>query len=510
MSVSAVKHASVWIETGPEQPPLPSLEEDVRADVAVVGAGIVGITTALLLAEGGARVVLVEGNRVARGVSGHTTSKVSSQHGLVYDRLRSDFGADGARIYGQANEAALAWIAERVEQDGIACDFRRQASFAYVISGSERPSIEREVEAALEAGLPATLVEETPLPFEVEAAVRFDDQAEFHIRKYLLALVEQLTADGLCRVYERSHAVEIDLNDTCVVKTPGGRVVADQVVVATHYPFLDRSFAFARVHPQRSYALACRIDGSPPEGLHISGDSPTRSVRAVPVGGEELLLVGGEGHRTGTGGDTEERYGNLERFARKYWDVTSIDFRWSSQDNTTIDGVPYVGPLNPWTDRIVMATGFAKWGITGGTAAARLLADRLLGRPNEWARLFEPNRLGPLASAARSFVKENAEAGVHFVGDRVTKPGRRSIEDLEPGEGDIVQMDGEKVAGYRDEEGALVAVSTECTHLGCQVNWNRAERSWDCPCHGSRFAPTGEVLHGPAVHRLERKPLERA
>ncbi len=336
--------------------------------------------------------------------------------------------------------------------------------------------------------------------------MRFDDQAEFHVRKYLLALAEQLSGDR-CQVYENSHAVEVDTDEHCLVKTPGGRVTADQVVVATHYPFLDRSLAFARVHPQRSYALACRIVGPPPEGMHISADSPTRSVRAIPLEGEELLLVGGEGHKTGTGGDTEERYRRLEQFAREHWTVVSVDYRWSAQDNTTIDGLPYVGPLTPRSDRVFMATGFAKWGMTNGTAAASMLADRLLGRENPWAPTFDPNRFKPLA-AAPTFVKENAQAGLRFVSDRITKPGARSIHDLRPGEGDVVELEGEKVAAYRDEQGELVAVSARCTHLGCQVNWNTAERSWDCPCHGSRFAPTGDVLQGPAVHRLERKPIE--
>ena len=198
--------------------------------------------------------------------------------------------------------------------------------------------------------------------------MRFEEQAEFHIRKYLLALAEQLPAPAA--VFERSHAVEVDDDERCVVKTPGGRVEADHVVVATHYPFLDRSLAFARVHPQRSYALLCRIAGAPPDGMFISGDSPTRSVRAVPVDGEELLLVGGEGHRTGEGGDTEERYRALERFAREHWDVQAVEYRWSAQDNTTLDGLPYAGPLTPLNRRVLMATGFAKWGITNGTAAA--------------------------------------------------------------------------------------------------------------------------------------------
>ena len=489
---------SLWLETGPEVPPFPRLEQDITADVAVIGGGIVGVTTALALHEAGVHVVLLEADRIGHGVTGHTTAKVSSQHGLIYARLRAKHGADAARTYGAANEDALAWIAARVERDGIDCDFRRRASYAYVTSEDDRGKVEAEALAAAEAGLPATLVETTPLPYPVAAAVRFDDQAEFHAHKYLVALARQLP---MAQVYEDTRAVQAG----DVVRTPGGRVTAEHVIVATHFPFLDRSLAFARVHPQRSYALACRIAGSPPDGMHISGDSPTRSVRAVPVEGEELLLVGGEGHRPGAGGDTEERYRRLEAFAREHWDVRSVDYRWSAQDNTTVDGLPFVGRVTPFESRVLMATGFAKWGITNGTAAALLLADLVLGRENPAASLFDPSRLRARAALPR-FVTENAHAGVHFL-DRITKPARRPIEELAPGEGDIVRHRGEKVAAYRDEDGTLIAVSATCTHLGCQVSFNRAERSWDCPCHGSRFAPDGSVLQGPAVHRLERKPI---
>jgi glycine/D-amino acid oxidase-like deaminating enzyme/nitrite reductase/ring-hydroxylating ferredoxin subunit len=501
-----VKHESVWVDTGPEQPALPQLDEFVRADVAVIGGGIVGITTALLLQEAGADAVLLEAGRLARGVSGYTTAKVSSQHGLMYGRLRARFGSDTARAYGSANQAGLEWIARRVREHGIDCDFRRRESYAYLPPGGDRSKLEDEAAAAAEAGLPAELTEHTPLPYDVEAAVRFDEQAEFHIRKYLLALAGQLTAAG-GRVFERSHAVEVDDDERCVVKTPGGRVEADHVVVATHFPFLDRSLAFARVHPQRSYALLCRIAGAPPEGMFISGDSPTRSVRAVPLDGDELLLVGGEGHRTGEGGDTEERYAALERFAREHWDVESVEYRWSAQDNTTVDGIPYAGPITPRNRQVLMATGFAKWGITNGTAAAIVLSDLILGRANGWAELYDPNRL-ELRAAAPRFLEENARVALHFAGDRLRHHGTRPIEELEPGEGDIVRHDGETVAGFRRDDGSLVAVSANCTHLGCRVNWNRAERSWDCPCHGSRFAPDGAVLQGPAVHRLELKPID--
>jgi glycine/D-amino acid oxidase-like deaminating enzyme/nitrite reductase/ring-hydroxylating ferredoxin subunit len=506
MSVERAKRTSVWIDTGPDQPSLPRLDGDIRTEVVVIGGGIVGISTALLLKEAGVRVVLLEAGRLARGVSGYTTAKLSSQHGMIYAQLRAKFGAEGARTYGLANETALAWVARRVQEHDIDCDFRRRASYAYVSEGSGRSKAEDELEAAVEAGLPASLVETTALPYPVEAAVRFDDQAEFHVRKYLLHLAEGLPGDG-CEVYERSRAVEVDSGKPCVVKTPGGRVTADQVVVATHYPFLDRSLAFARLHAERSYAILCRIAGEPPPGMYIGADSPTRSIRAVPVEGEELLLVGGEGHKTGHGGDTEVRYRRLEDFARAHWDVESVEYRWSAQDNMTIDTVPYVGRLTPRSRRVLMATGLAKWGMTGGTAAALILSDQLLGRENPWAELYDPNRFKPLAGAA-SFLEENAQVALRFIGDPITKRGSRALADLEPGEGDIVRHDGEKVAGHRHDDGRLVAVSARCTHLGCQVNWNTAERSWDCPCHGSRFSPAGEVLQGPAVHRLELKPID--
>jgi glycine/D-amino acid oxidase-like deaminating enzyme/nitrite reductase/ring-hydroxylating ferredoxin subunit len=498
-----MKAESFWIDTGPAQESRPPLEEDVRAEIAVIGGGIAGITTALLLVEAGAETVLLEAGRLAQGVSGYTTAKVTSQHGAIYSRLRSKHGADVARTYGQANEAALGWIAERIEGDGIECDFRRQPAYLYTSEGSSRGKLEKEAEAAVDAGLPASLVEETPLPYSVAAAVRFDDQAEFHIRKYLLALVEQLERGG-CRIFEKSRALGIGAGPPCIVSTVGGRVIAERVVVATQYPFLDRSLVFARLHPSRSYAIVCDIEGTPPAGMYINADSPTRSIRAVPIDGTDLLLLGGEGHKAGEGGDTREHYSRLEEFARRHWQVRSVEYRWSTQDGITIDGMPYIGRLTPRNDRIVMATGFAKWGMTGGTVAGLLLSDLLLGRNNPWASTFDPNRFNPRAGIVK-LLEENARVGLRFFGDRLRTRGNRPIEDLAPGEGDIVSHEGEKVAGHRRDDGTLVAVSSRCTHLGCQLNWNTAERSWDCPCHGSRFSPEGEILQGPAVRELEQK-----
>ena len=220
-----------------------------------------------------------------------------------------------------------------------------------------------------------------------------------------------------------------------------------------------------------------------------------------------MLLVAGEGHHVGSGAAQPERYERLIEFARRHWEVDSIEHRWSAQDYSPDDGVPYVGRIHLRSRRVYVATGLKKWGITGGTVAASLICDAIAGRENPWAKLFSSTRVRPLAEGP-GLTLENAQVGLHFVGDRILRRGARAIGDLAPGEGDIVNAGGRKVAGYRDEEGRLHAVSTRCTHLCCQVRWNSAERTWDCPCHGSRFSPQGAVLNGPAVRRLDPRPTE--
>ncbi|MEA2466437.1 MAG: hypothetical protein QOJ57_563 [Thermoleophilaceae bacterium] len=498
------KNTSLWVDTAP-QTDYPVLRPGLHVDVAVLGGGIAGLTTALLLKRDGATVAVVEAGHVGAGVTAYTTAKVTSLHGIQYQSVESSFGPEGARVYAEANEAGLEQVARFVDELGIDCDFRRKPAFTYGEDEADAGKIEDEVEAASRAGLAATFTTETDLPWPVAAAVRLDDQAEFHPRRYLLRLAEAVAGGG-SHVFERSRALAVAGGRERVrISTTRGELTADQVVVATHFPFLDRGGYFARMHPERSYGLGLYLrSGTAPQGMYLSTESPSHTVRSHPTERGEMVIAGGESHKTGQGGDTAARVARLERWARERFDVRSIEYRWSTQDNMPVDGVPFIGRLAPFQKRLWVATGFMKWGLTNGTAAGMILRDLIAERANPWAELFDATRFKPLASA-KELVKENANVGVHFVGDHLGRPDVRSVDSLAPGQGGIVRRGASKVAAYRDESGAVHAVSAVCTHLGCQVKWNQAERSWDCPCHGSRFDVSGRVIQGPAVKDLEPK-----
>jgi glycine/D-amino acid oxidase-like deaminating enzyme/nitrite reductase/ring-hydroxylating ferredoxin subunit len=494
----AVDYVSYW-EKSAERPTYPPLSGEISCDVAVIGGGIVGVTAAYRMASEGASVCLLEARRIGAGTTGYTTAKISSLHGLTYANLESSLGSETARIYGEANQSGLGAIAQLVQERSIDCDFRRKPNFTYTESGTDRSKIADEVAAAERAGLQSSEAAVDELPYPVAAAVTLPDQAEFHPLKYLHELTSA-AADLGCEVHEGTRVVSVDQGSPCEVRTHrGSTVTADRVVVATHLPILDRGLYFARTHPERSYVLLARLRGDPPEGMYLSNERPSHSLRAVPTPGGERLMIGGESHKAGQS-DATERFAALERWARERFDVEEIEHRWATQDNMPADTLPFIGRLWPFSDRVITATGLRKWGIAMGTSAAAMLSDLVAGRDNPWASTFSPVRLHPRAGAT-SFLKENANVAAHFFGDRLTRRG--SDSDLAPGEGRVIGDGLAQRAVYRDDGGTVHALSARCTHLGCIVRFNSAERTWDCPCHGSRFAATGEVLEGPAVHDLQ-------
>ena len=497
MTTSA--HGSLWLE-GPPGPAYAPLAGDVDVDVAVVGGGIAGLTTALLLKRDGARVAVLEARTVGSGVTACTTAKVSALQQTTYRTLRRRHGSEGAAVYAEASLAAVDLLARIADEEGIVCDLERRPALTYAASDQERTTVEEEHAAAAEAGLPVRLVDDVDVPYRVHGAVRLDDQLQLHPVRYVRGLAAAVHGDGSV-VHEHTRATGVDAGDPCRVETPVGTVRAAQVIDAAHYPLLDRGAFFARLEPTRSYCVAASVAGPVPEGMSISAGSTTRSLRSY----RGLLIVGGEGHSTGARDATPQRFERLEAFARDHWEVEAVTHRWSAQDPSAWDELPVVGPYLPGASRVLVASGFRKWGLTGATFAARILSDRVAGRENPWARHFDPNRLGP--RGLPKLARMNAKVGMDFVGDRLRPPRPGAATALAPGQARVVRDGLGRKGVYRDDDGDVHAVSLRCTHLGCLVRFNAAERSWDCPCHGSRFDVDGTVLEGPATRPLEpREP----
>ncbi|MGF1538322.1 MAG: FAD-dependent oxidoreductase, partial [Elainellaceae cyanobacterium] len=470
---------------------------------AVVGAGLVGVTVAKLLKQAGKTVALIEADQIGQGASGHTTAKVASLHQLVYAGLADQHGEDKARLYGASNQAAVEKLASLVQEHGIDCDFERKEAYTFAEALDHLEKVEKEVKTAQRLGLPATFTRETGLPFDVMGAVKFTDQAQFHPRKFMLAIAAMIPGDGSC-VFEQTRVRTVEgESPSKVITNDGPTVTAQDVIVATHLPILDQGLFFAKTYPQRSYIVGARIDSAKEiHGMYIGVGEKYRSLRTTPTDdGDTMLLMGGEGHKVGEDSETEIRYQRLEADMQRYFNVMP-DYRWSSQGYESFDKLPYIGPLTPASSHILVATGFSLWGMSKSILSAMLLSDRILGIDNPWAALYDSTRTTPFVTPTS--VEQNIDVGTRWVGDRL-KGLFDSPKNLALGEGKLVTADAQKVAAYCDEAGKLHTVSAVCPHLGCIVAWNSAEKSWDCPCHGSRFGYEGEILHGPAVNSLKQR-----
>lgn len=499
---------SYWLQTAPPPAPAPPPSGDLSVDVAVVGGGIAGLSAAWELAREGREVAVLEADRLAAGVTGRTSAKLTALHTLIYDRLRRTRGPEGARLYAQSQAAAIRHAAQVVDELCIECDWEEAAAYTYAEDPGRVAELRAEAEAAREAGLPAEFVTETDLPFPVAGAVRVADQAQFHPRKYLLALADDLRRRG-STVYEGTRVVGLTEGEPCVLTTDAGvSVRAREVIVATHYPIFDRALLFTRLSPRRELVVAGPVgEDVAPRGMYITPEQSTRSVRSAPYrDGTRLLIVTGEHFTPGTA-DVEERFDRLSAWASDRFRGFTPTHRWATQDNDSTDTVPLVGPLHPGSRHTYVATGFGGWGLSGGIMAGRLLSDLVNDRPVPWDGLYDPRRMASVAREGTSFLKHQAQVAQHFVGDRLSAVKSDSPDDIAPGDGAVVRVGGRQCAVHRDESGRLQAVSARCTHLGCLVAFNRAEQAWECPCHGSRFAPDGSILQGPAVRPLEQRDL---
>jgi glycine/D-amino acid oxidase-like deaminating enzyme/nitrite reductase/ring-hydroxylating ferredoxin subunit len=479
----------------------PELAGEVDVDVAVVGGGIAGVTTALLLKLSGKRVALLEARRVGRQVTGHSNAKITSLHSLIYADLIARLGEDAAGLYGEAHEAAIRRIAEWVDQRGIGCDFERRPAYTFTQRPDRVARIEAEYEAATELGLPASLHSDIGLPYGVQSAIRFDDQAQFNPTAYVRDLAASLPGDQSF-VFERTRVLEIEQGDPCTVRAESGIVRARDVVVATNLPVIPEGEFHKKASPRAHLVVAARIEPErAPGGMYLSIDPPTHSVRTAASDGGRILIVVGESFAPGHVKDTAAMYRKLRAFARDRFGVDDFVAQWANMDYDSQDRLPFIGRAAPEHERLWVATGFCSWGITGGTVAGMVLADALTGRDNPWAELF---------AATRQPGEAENRGQPPMRADEMPEPRTGSFEQLGNGEAAVFQ-DGEDegpVAAWRDDQGELHLVAATCTHLGCQVQWNNGNGTWDCPCHGSTFEPDGTVIHGPATQSLKRVPAE--
>ncbi|GIO86463.1 oxidoreductase [Paenibacillus faecis] len=497
---------SLWKDTT-SFPSFPALQEDIQTDVLIAGAGITGITAAYLLVKAGLSVAVVDAGNILDGTTGYTTAKITSQHGMIYDSLISHFGEEAARLYFEANEEALRFMDETVREHRIDCQFKREDAYLYADSEEQLTQLKNEWAAYEKLNLPGKWEDALPLPVEALGAIRMPDQARFHPLQYLRTLVDFVSEHG-GKFYENSTVADSaeEMGDgKLLLKTESGVIITCRhAISASHYPFFDGGgLYFTRLHADRSYAVAIEPETPFEGGMYINCGNPKRSLRAAEFDGKQLILVGGESHKTGQSDCTIKHYEELEKFGGLTFGIKSIPYRWSAQDLVTIDQVPYIGPVTSDHPRIYVATGFAKWGMTSGTLSALLLSDLIQGKENRYADLFTPSRFKANPSI-KNIAVQNVDVAKQLIAGKVEIIHRRP-EELGPDEGGTVRHLGKRAGAYRDPDGHLHLVDTTCTHMGCECNWNQAERTWDCPCHGSRFDHTGAVIEGPATENL--KPL---
>ena len=493
----------LWMET--EKPRYSTLDGVHSCDVAVVGAGLTGITTALLLARAGVKTAVLEADEVGSGTSGRTTAKVTVQHDVRLHGL----GESKASAYLTANRAGLDLIAALVDEYHIDCDFKRCPAYVYARVDSEEEAIEKELNIYEQIGLSARLTHDVSLPFPVRCALVVEDQAYFHPLKYLYSLARQLDNMGV-PIYEHSRVVDAERDmDVVKVRTEQGTLHAKAVVLATGYPLVEYpGLFFLRLHQERSYLMAVRKSINT-GGMGITVGDPVNSVRTHRMDGDDWLLVGGFGHKTGQEDKKPQTgYTPLEEYLGRFGDLKP-EYSWAAQDCVTLDNIPYVGSLYQDGPCVYVATGYDKWGMTNSAGAAQMLCDMITGSDvidGEVRSVFDPLRVAPAASA-KNFVVQTADTLRAFtVGRAGIEDG--DFDDIRPGEGAVRRINGSARAIYKDESGQIHMYSAACTHLKCPVEYNAAERTFDCQCHGSRFSLTGDVIDGPAQLPLEPKTDE--
>ncbi|HKX12863.1 MAG TPA: FAD-dependent oxidoreductase [bacterium] len=501
---------SLWRALQKETPAYPRLDRDIEVDVAIVGAGITGITAAIQLVKAGKKVAILEALKVGGGTTGDSTGNLYVAVQPYYHKIKSKFDGRVVRAIAASRRFSINYIEAMVCEKGIECSFQRRPWYLYSTDAKNDSIVDKEVEILREVGESIDWVDAVPLPFKVGKAAKMEGQARFDPLKYIAALARDL-ADRGCLIFENTRFLESEeKGEHCRVSCEGGAVLASHLILATHIPkgfHLLQTLAI----PYRSYAVAARLQGALPPNANFWDTSEPHhatSSHSSGTGDPDLLVVADSHHKTGQAPDNDHlrMFQRIEDYLYRNYEVASIEHRWSAQHYQSADGVPYIGLAGGGLKRSYLATGYFADGLAYGTVAGVVLSDLILGNRNPWAEIYDSTRFTPLASSGK-FLKENTNTLVQYLKDLPRNVDAKHFSDIPPGEGKTTEVEGEKMAAYRDESGQLHVVSAVCTHLQCIVKWNNAERTWDCPCHGSRFSFDGRVLEGPAIHDLEKRRI---
>lgn len=550
---------SFWLDSIENKNKFNKLEKDISTDVCIVGAGIFGLTCGYYLTKQGYNVVLLEKEKdIASKTTGHTTAKITSQHNLIYKYLIDSLGESMAKKYLYANQDAIENIYQIINDENIDCDFVRQDSYVCTNNLDELEKIKLENKAVNSLGFKSEFVTSTPLPFNVLGALRFPNQAEFNPIKYAYGLAKCITSNGSSAIdglVNAGSVGSVSVGDGIVENSPGGAslnlakgtgeiytdtlvqnikkendefitsckdyvVRSKYVILATHYPFIDRlGYYFLKMYQSTSYVIAVDIGSKTFDGMYINSEEPTFSYRFINYNSKNLLLVGGADHKTGSKIDLSNAYNILEDEVRKYYPDCKVLYKWNTEDCITLDKIPYIGEFSHFMPNMYIGTGFNKWGMTSSNVAGNIIVDKILGRENEYENVFKATRLHPIKNNVElgNMIKETTnsfvinkfkvpDADLDVIEDNSVMSGSKkagNFEEIKNDSGHVLKYNGQTIGIYKDNDGKIFAVNPICTHLGCLLSWNNLDKTWDCPCHGSRFDYKGHQLYNPAIRDLD-------
>lgn len=479
----------------------------IETDVCIVGAGIFGLTCAYYLSKLGYKVTVLEKYKIGEKTTGHTTGKITSQHGLFYNYLSNSYGQKFAKDYLDANEQAIKNIKSIIDQEKIKCDFEYQNSYVYTTNKEELKAIKKEVKTIENLGFNCEYVTKIGLPFKIEGAICFKKQAQFHPLKYLNGLCKSISSRN-GRIYTDTTVLNVKKDgESYITFSNRFNVKSKYVVIASHYPFINfPGFYFAKMYQSTSYLIAVDTKKTLFNGMYISASDPIFSFRTANYNGKKILLIGGGEHKTGQPASYQDSYGLLAKEAKKYYPDCEILFRWNTRDCISLDKIPYIGSYSSIMPHMYVGTGFKKWGMTLSNVAANIVVDMICKKTNKFSYLFDSSRLKPIKNIDE--MKNILVQSTNSLFFNKLKPANMNFDQIANNSGSIVEINHEKVGVFKNSDGKIYAVKPFCTHLGCLLSWNDVDKTWDCPCHGSRFNFDGKNLYDPAFKDLEVYNLE--